>query len=122
MEMGGVQIIIRVIISVHQQASTSAKRMAGNQVIICAQEGLSVAGSEHLGCRCCTLRLYFPLSPAAPRAQRCNAVPCFHLSIYAAAHRKMHESLLHALLLLCDQQMRFRGLLQEWDTHAPVIV
>lgn len=79
MEMWGVEIIIRVIISV-PFTKRQAKCMAGNQVVIHAQEGLSFPGYEHLGCSCCTFRLYFPLSPAMPRAQRYNVMVCFHLT------------------------------------------
>ena len=82
MEVWGVWIIIRVIVSVpftNRQALTVAKCMAGNQVIVHAQEGLSFTGYEHLGCCCCTFRLYFPASPAMPRAQRYNVMSCFHL-------------------------------------------
>lgn len=53
----------QVIISVpftNRQALTVVKYMAGNQVIVHAEEGL-LAGYEHLGCCCGMLVVFSPI-------------------------------------------------------------
>lgn len=98
----------------YQQASTDAKCMAESH----AQEGLSFAGSKHLGCCCCTLRLNFPLPPSIPRAQSYKAISCFPLSPFTQQHRVRHLRTSLVFLLLCYQQMRFHGQLQKLYTHT----
>lgn len=85
--------------SIHQQASAVAKCMAEDQVSTHAQEGLHFTGCEHLGCCCCTLRLYFPLVPAILRAQRYNVMSSFHISPFTQQHIVRH--LRTTLLCFC---------------------
>lgn len=95
---------------IHQQASTVAKCMAGNQVSIHVQQGLGFAGSEHLGCCCCTLRLYFPLSPAISKAQSYYVMSCFHLSPFTQQHRVRHLRTLLMCFYCC--------VINKWDSMA----